>query len=206
MMSATRAVGCRLKAVGRKRFSGCGRPSSVYELERGMQITEGKKREFFSTYSLQRTAYSLSRVRYARGVTLIELIVFIVIVAIVVVVLAQAFSGTGRGMATGKMLTAATQAGQQRMEVILAQVRYLRSTAGFSGITASNYDPCPPVGSWANQSCLSGSSTVTSSVDFSSNVCGAGAGTNCFQVTVSATDATASLGSPVKLIYQVWNY
>jgi Tfp pilus assembly protein PilW len=166
---------------------------------------EGQKERVFSGFNFQPSAFILQP-RRDRGVTLIELIVFIVIVAIVVVVLAQAFTGTGRGMATGKMLTAATQADQQRMEVILAQVRYLRSTVGYSGITAGNYDPCPPVGSWANQSCLSGSSTVTSSVDFSSNICGAGAGTDCFQVTVNATDVTASLGSPVKLVYQVWNY
>jgi type II secretory pathway pseudopilin PulG len=140
------------------------------------------------------------------GVTLIELIVFIVVVAVVMVALVQAFSGTSRGLATGKMLTAATQAGQQRMEVIIAQTRSLRSTVGYPAINASNYDPCPPVGSWSNQACSSGSSTVTSNADFSVDACGAGSGTNCFRVTVTAIDFNSNLGSPLTLAYQVWNY
>ena len=41
------------------------------------------------------------------GVTLIELVVFIVIVAIVVIAMMQSFSGTSRGTYTGKVLTEA---------------------------------------------------------------------------------------------------
>jgi type II secretory pathway pseudopilin PulG len=140
------------------------------------------------------------------GVTLIELIVFIVVVSFVMVAMFWTFSGTSRGLATGKMLTAATQAAQQRMEVILAQTRSLRSSIGFSGINVGNFDPCPPVGAWANQACSSGSSVVTSSADFSSDVCGAGTGLNCFRVTVTAIDANSHLKAPLTLTYLVWNY
>ncbi len=140
------------------------------------------------------------------GVTLIELIVFVVVVAVAMVAMLQVFSGTSRGLATGKMLTAATQAAQQRMEVILSQTRTLRASVGFAGINAGNFDPCPPVGTWANQACSSGSSTITSSANFSANICGAGSGTNCFRVTVTAIDANSNLGQPLTLTYLVWNY
>jgi len=141
-----------------------------------------------------------------RGFTLIELVAFIVVVAIVMVALVQAFSGTMRGVATGKSMTVSTHAAQQRMDVILGQVRWLRSTVGYGGINAGNYDPCPPVGAWANQACASGAATVTSSVDFSANVCGAGLGTSCFEVTVTAIDANSYLGSPLTFTYQVSDY
>ena len=150
--------------------------------------------------------YSAYKLHPVRGFTLIELIAFIVIVAFVIVAMVQAFSGTSNGMATGKKLTAATQAAQQRMEVILAQMRNLRSTVGYGGINATNYDPCPPVGTWSNQACSSGSSIVASSANFSSDVCGAGTGTNCFQVTVTATDANSYLSGPITLVYQITNY
>ena len=165
---------------------------------------EGKK--IFSGYSRQPTAYSLRSLGRARGVTLIELIAFIVIVAFVVVAMVQAFSGTAKGVATGKMLTAATEAAQQRMEAILAQVRFLRSSVGYAGINAGNYDPCPPLGTWANQACSSGSSTVASSANFAADSCGIGAGTQCFLVTVTAIDVNSSLGAPLTLTYQIWNY
>ena len=141
-----------------------------------------------------------------RGVTLIELIVFIVIVAFVMAALLWTFSGTMRGSSTGKKLTSATQAAQQRMDVILGHVRTLRSTVGYGAINATNYDPCPPVGAWANQACASGSSTVTSSANFTSNVCGAGTGTDCFRITVTATDAVNQLGGSMTLTYQISNY
>ncbi len=143
---------------------------------------------------------------YTRGITLVELIAFIVIVSFVVVAMVQAFSGTMRGSATGKMYTDATQMAQQRMDVILGQVRYLRTTVGYAGINATNYDPCPPVGAWSNQACPPGFSNVSSSANFTSDICGAGTGTDCFQVTVSAKDANGYMSSPLTLTYQVWNY
>ena len=148
-------------------------------------------------------AYLLHRMR---GVTLIELVVFIVIVAIVVIAMVQAFSGTSRGVVTGKILTEATQAAQQRMEVILGQARWLRFVAGYASITAANYDPCPPVGAWANQACASGPITVSSSANFAANACGAGTGADCFEVTVTAIDTGGYMGAPLTLKYQISNY
>src|SRR3972149_7016404 len=112
----------------------------------GSRVKADAKRRtvLFSYYRPRSTAHRPRGARLARGVTHVELVVFIVVIAIVMIALLQAFSGTSRGLATGKMLTAATQAAQQRMEAIVAQTKYLRSTLGYAGINAGNYDPCPP--------------------------------------------------------------
>lgn len=142
-----------------------------------------------------------------RGVTLVELIMFIVIIGIVVVAMVQAFSGTMRGSHYGKEMTVATQLAQQRMEVIFGQ----RKRLGFSGFTAANYDPCGlAIAPWPTTEACSttthgaGSFNVASSFDSTSNACGAGAGTNCVVVTVAVTgpngDALTSLTA------HIWDY
>ncbi len=134
-----------------------------------------------------------------RGVTLIEMIAFIVIAGIAMVVLVQVFSVSTRGSHTGKQLTQAVHLAQQRLEVIRGQ----RERLGYSGFTAVTYDPCPPVGAWTAQACQTtsypgGSYTVTST--FSDVACGA----NCKQVVVTVTDPDGATVSV--LTTQFWNY
>ena len=134
-----------------------------------------------------------------RGVTLIEMIAFIVIAGIAMVVLVQVFAVSTRGSHTGKQYTQAVHLAQQRMEVI----RGRRETLGYTGFTLATYDPCPPVGAWTAQVCQTttypgGSYTVTTS--FSDVTCGA----DCKQVTVTVTEPDGSTASV--LTHQFWNY
>lgn len=134
-----------------------------------------------------------------RGVTLIELIVFIVIAGIAMVVLVQVFAVSTRGSHTGKQLTQGVHLAQQRLEVIRGQ----RNRLGYAGFTVATYDPCPPVGAWTAQACqtttyAAGSYTVTST--FSDVDCGA----NCKQVVVTVTDPDGSTVSVLST--QFWNY
>lgn len=134
-----------------------------------------------------------------RGVTLIELIAFIVIAGIAMVVLVQVFAVSTRGSHTGKQLTQAVHLAQQRLEVIRGQ----RTRLGYAGFTAATYDPCPPVGVWTAQACQTtsyagGSYTVTST--FSDVACGA----DCKQVVVTVTDPDGATVSV--LTTQFWNY
>lgn len=135
----------------------------------------------------------------ARGVTLIELIAFIIIAGIAMVVLVQVFAVTTRGSHTGKQLTQGVHLAEQRLEVIRGQ----RVRLGYSGFTATTYDPCPPVGAWAAQACQTtsyagGSYTVTST--FSDVACGA----DCKQVVVTVTDPNGMTVSVLST--QFWNY
>jgi hypothetical protein len=125
---------------------------------------------------------------------------FIIIIGFVAVSMVQAFSGTMRGSHYGKQLTQGAQVAQQRLEVILGR----RKTLGYTGFTVANYDPCPPVGAWAGQLCQSGSYTVTTAASFAANVCGAGTGTDCRQITVTVTGPNGDVVT--RLTQQVWNY
>ena len=134
-----------------------------------------------------------------RGVTLIELIAFIIIAGIAMVILVQVFAVSMRGSHTGKQLTQAVHLAQQRLEVVRGQ----RSRLGYAVFTATTYDPCPPVGAWTAQACQTttyagGSYTVTST--FSDVDCGA----NCKQVVVTVTDPDGATVSV--LTTQFWNY
>ncbi len=71
---------------------------------------------------------------WQRGLSLIELIVFIVVMSIAVVAVMQGLSSALRGSLTPGQITQATQLAQERMELILAT----RQTRGYSGI----FDPC----------------------------------------------------------------
>lgn len=141
-----------------------------------------------------------------RGVTLIELIAFIVIAGIAMVVLVQVFAVSMRGSHTGKQLTQAVHLAQQRLEVIRGQ----RSRLGYAGFTATTYDPCPPVGVWAAQVCQTttypaGAYQVTSTFNGAADACGAGTGTDCRVVTVTVTEPGG--GSTVSVLTtQFWNY
>jgi type II secretory pathway pseudopilin PulG len=69
-----------------------------------------------------------------RGLSLVELVVFIVVVSIAAVGVMQGLSSALRGSPTPGQMTQATQLAQERMELI----RATRQTQGYSGI----YDPC----------------------------------------------------------------
>lgn len=134
------------------------------------------------------------------GVTLVELIAFIVIVAIVAVAMVQAFSGTMRGSHFGKEMTQATQLAQQRMEVILGQ----RKTLGYTVFIASaDYDPCQS-GVWTGQLCSTSSYAAGNFLVASTLSAADACGTGCTEVTVTVTgpygDVLAILAD------HVWNY
>ncbi len=76
------------------------------------------------------------------GVTLVELVAFIVIVALLATGLIAAFTSAMRDTPKSNEITQALQLAQERMELVLAQKQRL----GFTGFTPTTYDPCPPVG------------------------------------------------------------
>lgn len=73
----------------------------------------------------------------ARGLTLVEVVVFIVILAVVVTGLVAAFAGALRLSGTPQQAYQALQLAQGRTELILGQKKRL----GFGAFTAS-FDPC----------------------------------------------------------------
>ena len=79
-----------------------------------------------------------SHTAFERGVTLIELIAFIIIISVIVAGLMAAFSDSLRGTGTTKHVTQAVQMAQERTELILGQKHRL----GFTAFNASTYDPC----------------------------------------------------------------
>lgn len=123
--------------------------------------------------------------RHDRGVTLIELIAFIVIVGVLVSGLVGGFSATMRGSGTPRQLTQALQYAQERMELIRAQ----KDRLGFAGFTAATFDPCL-TGS-THPAC---SSTPGYSVTPAFDATGAclGGNTNYKCITVTVKDATTS--------------
>ena len=88
--------------------------------------------------------------RASRGVSLVEVIAFIVITSVVVVGLLAGMSGAVRTAPVPREMHQGLQLAQGRMELILAQ----RSLpAGFAGFTAATFDPCAPPGG-AQEACL----------------------------------------------------
>jgi len=75
---------------------------------------------------------------HVRGVTLVELIAFIIIVGVLVSGLMAGFATTLRGSAVSKQVTQALQLAQERMELILAR----KDVAGFACFTGTRFDPC----------------------------------------------------------------
>lgn len=80
----------------------------------------------------------LPRAGGERGVTLIELIAFIIIVAVLVSGLMGGFATVLRGSATPQIMTRALQLAQERMELIRAR----KDAVGFACFTGTRYDPC----------------------------------------------------------------
>jgi len=85
---------------------------------------------------------------YQHGLSLIELIVFIVVISFAFTGVIIAFTTMSRGTPTPQQLTLATHYAQERMELILGQKRRV----GFQCFIATNFDPCntvanvPPAG------------------------------------------------------------
>lgn len=135
---------------------------------------------------------------YAHGVTLIELIAFIIIVGVLVSGLVGGFSTTMRGSGTPRQMTQALQYAQERMELIRAQ----KDRLGFSGFTAATYDPCL-TGS-THPSCNSTSGyTVTPALDITGACMSNDANYKCITVTVTDAITSAQLA---QLIAAVANY
>ncbi len=76
------------------------------------------------------------------GISLIEMIIFIVVVSIAVTGVLLAFTNTQRTGQPPIEITTATQLAQERMELILTQKRLV----GFATFT----DPCPGLGAICN--------------------------------------------------------
>ena len=120
------------------------------------------------------------RSRHQLGLTLIEILLFIVIVGIVAAGLLTAFNGALRNSSTpGQMLTAQLLA-QERMEVIIGQRRVL----GFGGFTSSTFDPCTATPSSNQPFCTSFPSGYSVTATFSNNW---GGDTNYKLITVDVS-------------------
>ena len=114
--------------------------------------------------------------RGCRGVTLVELIVFIVITAVVVAGLMSGISAAVRTAPMPREMHQGLQLVQGRMELILAQ----RKRLGFSGFTSATFDPCQPPGG-AQEACLApGAYTVVTPCFYTgAGTCGFGAANTC---------------------------
>ena len=134
----------------------------------------------------------------ARGVTLIELIVFIIIVAILVSGLMGGFTTILRGSPTPQKMTQALQLAQERMELIRAR----KDAVGFACFTGTRYDPCqasaasgscPAIAASTHPACsvppLSGY-TVTPSLDETGACMGNDPNYKCITVTVTGSAGT----------------
>ena len=110
------------------------------------------------------------------GVSLIEVIIFIVITAVVVVGLVAGMSGAVRTAPVPREMHQGLQLAQGRMELILAQ----RSRLGFAGFTAATFDPCAPPGG-AQEACLAPATYAVVAPCFytGAGTCGFGAANTC---------------------------
>jgi Tfp pilus assembly protein PilV len=111
-----------------------------------------------------------------RGVTLLELVIFIVIAGLAVAGLVVGMSGAVRTAPMSKEMHQGLQLAQGRMELILAQ----RSLpAGFAGFTSATFDPCAPPGG-AQEACLAPAAyTVARCLYTGAGTCGFGAANTC---------------------------
>ena len=114
--------------------------------------------------------------RSCAGVSLIEVIVFIVITAVVVVGLVAGMSGAVRTAPVPREMHQGLQLAQGRMELVLAQRRRL----GFAGFTSATFDPCAPPGG-AQEACLAPPTYAVVAPCFytGAGTCGFGAANTC---------------------------
>ncbi len=127
--------------------------------------------------ALRNRRVSVVASRGCRGVSLIELIVFIVIAGIVVAALMFGMSAAVRTAPLPREMHQGLQLAQGRMELILAQ----RSRpTGFAGFNSATFDPCAPPGG-AQQACLAPAAytVVTPCFYTGAGTCGFGAANTC---------------------------
>lgn len=114
--------------------------------------------------------------RACRGISLIEVIVFIVITGIVAAALMFGMSAALRSAPVPKEMHQGLQLAQGRMELILAQ----RKRLDFSGFTSATFDPCAPPGG-AQEACLAPAAYAVATPCFytGAGTCGFGAANTC---------------------------
>ena len=124
----------------------------------------------------RRRPVSVVHRRSRAGVSLIEVIVFIVITAVVVVGLVAGMSGALRTAPKPREMHQGLQLAQGRMELILAQ----RTRLGFGGFTSATFDPCAPPGG-AQEACLAPTNYTVVAPCFytAAGTCGFGAANTC---------------------------
>lgn len=133
---------------------------------------------------------------HSRGVTLIELVAFIVIISVVVAGLMTGISTTLRGSGTPKQMTQTLQLAQERMELILAR----KDAVGFACFTGTRYDPCQAAAAAGSCAVFLASThpacnttygyTITPALDETGACMGGDINYKCITVTVTGSGST----------------
>ena len=114
--------------------------------------------------------------RGCRGISLVEVIIFIVITGLVLAGLVAGISGAVRTAPVPREMHQGLQLAQSRMELILAQ----RTRLGFAAFTGATFDPCAPPGG-AQEACLAPATYAVVAPCFytGAGTCGFGAANTC---------------------------
>jgi Tfp pilus assembly protein PilV len=113
--------------------------------------------------------------RACRGVSFVELIVFIVIMGIMAAALLSGMAAAVRSAPVPRVMHQGLQLAQGKMELILAQ----RKRLGFSGFTGATFDPCQPPGG-AQEACLAPAAYAATACFYTgAGTCGFGAANTC---------------------------
>jgi len=113
--------------------------------------------------------------RACRGVSLVELIVFIVVTGIVAAALIAGMAAAVRTAPVPRAMHQGLQLAQGRMELILAQ----RKSLGFSNFTSATFDPCQPPGG-AQEACLAPAAYAATACFYTgAGTCAFGAANTC---------------------------
>jgi len=113
--------------------------------------------------------------RACRGVSLVELIVFIVVTGIVAAALIAGMAAAVRTAPVPRVMHQGLQLAQGRMELILAQ----RKSLGFSNFTSATFDPCQPPGG-AQEACLAPAAYAATACFYTgAGTCAFGAANTC---------------------------
>ena len=113
--------------------------------------------------------------RACRGVSLVELIVFIVVTGIVAAALIAGMAAAVRTAPVPRAMHQGLQLAQGRMELILAQ----RKSLGFSNFTSATFDPCRPPGG-AQEACLAPAAYAATACFYTgAGTCAFGAANTC---------------------------
>lgn len=141
----------------------------------------------------------------SRGVTLIELIAFIIVVGVLVTGLASGFSSTLRGGDVSRQVTQSLQLAQERMELIRAR----KDVVGFACFTGTRFDPCqaaalagscPAMAASAHPACNSATTlgySVTAVLDETGACMGGDPDYKCITVTATGAGAVSRLQAAV---------